>query len=129
MGGGRAPTAARDPALIIIGNLQRRSRPGLGVFALTWWSAGLAALGAAAGLPRVGHRREPASACLMAGTAVTGAPEENDRTMRRTPGQNDETPRVSAGHAGRVWTTLLRTYTAAASACADRRTATAGLEF
>ena len=53
-------SADRDPASVWL-------------LALTWWPAGLAALAAAAGLPRCGVSRRSARPCLLAGVAVTGA--------------------------------------------------------
>jgi protein-S-isoprenylcysteine O-methyltransferase Ste14 len=52
-------TADRDPASVRL-------------LALTWWPAGLAALAAAAGLPRLGIRPRWGRPCQVAGVAVTG---------------------------------------------------------
>lgn len=43
------------------------------LLALTWWPAGLAALAAAAGLPRLQAGQRWARPCLLAGVAMTGA--------------------------------------------------------
>ena len=43
------------------------------LLALTWWPAGLAALAAAAGLPRFAVSQRSTRPCLVAGVAVTGA--------------------------------------------------------
>ena len=51
--------ADRDPASVRL-------------LALTWWQAGIAALAAAAGLPRLGTGQKWGRPCLVAGVAVTG---------------------------------------------------------
>lgn len=56
----------------LVSSVVDRDPASVRLLALTWWPAGIAALAAAAGLPRLGAGRRWGRSCLIAGATVTG---------------------------------------------------------